>query len=290
MSKIRRCLRAIDQSTRRHLRRWLHRYVLFFLLLVAAFWCARLFGGWSAEQLEFHHYKLPQEALPGAGALHIALISDVHGDKELLELCAERVEQEKPDLIVLGGDLVLCSEVLMRSRGMVKSLARLRAVAPTYAILGNHDDEKLGQVERVLATAGIPLLRNEAIDWQTPSGATLRLVGLGDWNEADESPAGCLPRRGQMQAPVLLLSHDPESRHVLHENDYDWHLMLSGHTHGGQLGLPFTHTPICFRSDMPAGHYTEHGRHHIVTRGVGSIYNMRFFCPPEMLFIHVGAE
>ncbi len=269
-----------------HLQRTLLRYLLLLLLLLLGYGAAKLFGEWSAEQLEFNHCQLPQEALPGAGPLSIALLSDVHNNRELMERCVEEVEKQKPDLIVFGGDLVLVSERLNRTRWAIEAMRRLRAVAPTFFILGNQDYEKLAQVERILATAGVPLLRNEALNWQTPSGTTLRVVGLGDWNEGDEAPERCLAPRGQTEGPVLLLSHDPESRHLL--RGYGWHLMLSGHTHAGQLGIPFTNTPICFRSDMPAGHYVEDGRHHIVTRGVGSIYHMRFFCPPEMLFIHVG--
>ncbi len=272
-------------SKKRRLRFWL--LLLLFLMAVGGL-AARLFGLWSAQQLEFNTHSLPQAALPGAGPLNIALISDVHNDKDLLELCVQQVEKEKPDLIVFAGDLALVSERFTRTRTFVNQLRRLRAVAPTYAILGNQDYEKLEQVERMLATAGVPLLRNEGLNWQTPSGATLRIVGLGDWNEGDEAPERCLTPRGQEEGPVLLLSHDPESRHLL--QSYGWNLMLSGHTHGGQLGVPFTHKPICFRSSMPAGVYQEKGRYHVVTRGVASIYDMRFFCPPEMVMVKVGGE
>ncbi len=267
------------------LRFWL---ILLLLLALVGAVGTRLFGMWSAGQLELTRYALPQDVLPGAGPLRVALLSDIHDDRAQLERCAKMVEKERPDLIIFGGDLALVSQPFSRTRGLVTLLRRLKSVAPTYAIPGNQDYEKLQQVERILAMAGIPLLRNEALDWQTPSGTTLRLVGLGDYNEADEAPGRCLPREGQAGAPVLLLSHDPESRHVL--RGYHWNLMLSGHTHGGQLGVPFTHTPICFRSDMPAGHYTEQGRHHVVTRGLGSIYGMRFFCPPEVVFISIGEE
>ncbi len=262
-------------------------FVLLLVLAVLGFIVCRWYGEWSAEQLEFNHVHLPQEALPGAGALTIALISDVHNDRELMERCVEQVEKEKPDLIIFAGDLALASERFTRTRWVVRALHRLKAVAPTYGILGNQDYESLVQVERLFATAGVELLRNEALDWRTPGGVTLRIVGLGDWNEGDEAPKRCLYPQGKAATPVLLLSHDPESRHLL--QGYAWNLMLSGHTHGGQLGIPFTKKPICFRSDMPAGYYFEKGRHHFVTRGVGSIYDMRFFCPPEMVFLHVAA-
>ncbi len=263
-------------------------FILLLLLGLVGALGTRLFGVWSAGQLETTHYHLPQDVLPGAGPLRVALLSDIHDDREQLERCIAIIDKQKPDLIIFAGDLIMSGTRLFSTRRLITQLARLNAVAPTYAILGNHDYEMQQQVERILATAGVHLLRNEALDYTTPSGGLLRIVGLGTWNEGDEAPGHCLPREGKADAPVLLLSHDPESRHVL--RGYHWDLMLSGHTHGGQLGVPFTHAPICFRSDMHAGHYTEHGRHHIVTRGLGSIYGMRFFCPPEVVFISIGEE
>ncbi len=264
------------------------RLLILLLLAFGAFWAVKCYGEWEARQLEVTYYALPQQALPGAGPLTIALVCDAHDAREQLLRCVEQLEKHKPDLIIYGGDLVHAAKRLTRTRGLVQLLRRLRAIAPTYAILGNQDYEMLAQAQRIFATAGIPLLRNEALNWQTPSGTTLRLVGLGDWNEGDEAPWRCMSQRGQATTPVLLLSHDPESRRVL--QGYDWHLMLSGHTHGGQLGNPFTGELISFRSDMPGGHYEENGRHHIVSRGVGSIYNMRFFCPPELVLLHVGGD
>ncbi len=285
--KRRSCLQHRSLRWQRHARRNLHRYALLLLAFLACYWGAKLYGTWSAQQLQVNHCTLPQEALPGTGPLRIAFLSDVHADTDLLEKCVEAVEAERPDLIVFGGDLGVATQRFSRSRKMIELLRLLPAVAPTYAIFGNQDYEMQPQVERVLATAGIRLLRNEGIDWQAPNGAPLRLVGLGDWNEGDENPARCMAPAGQEERPVLLLSHDPESRHLLQE--YDWDLMLAGHTHGGQLGNPFTGACISFRSDMPGGTYEENGRHIFVTRGVGSILGMRFFCPPEMNFIQIGA-
>ncbi len=286
----RRCwLERMSRRFQAHLRRQLHRYAVLALVACVGFMGVTKFGEWGARQLEFNTVRLPAEALPGAGPLRIALLADVHNDDELMEACVEKVEAEKPDLIIFGGDLSTAGERFKRTRWATEAFRRLVAVAPVYAILGNHDYEKQEQVERVLATAGVRLLRNEAVDWKTPSGSTLRIVGLGDWNEGDEAPQFCMKAVGKEDDPVLLLSHDPESRHLL--RGYEWQLMLSGHTHGGQIGNPFTGSYISFRSDMPAGLFDdEGGRRVFVTRGVGAIWGMRFFCPPEMNFIEIAGE
>lgn len=264
------------------------RLLVLFVLLALCYAGAKLFGSWGAAQLECNRVQLPAESLPGAGPLRIVVLSDVHNAPLLLNECIKHISAAQPDLIILAGDYVTANERFMRTRWVVSGLRRLRSMAPTFAILGNHDYEKLEQVERVFATAGVPILRNRALDWATPSGGTLRIIGLGDWNEGDEAPATCMLPTGQEQHPVLLLSHDPESRWLL--RDYDWDLMLSGHTHGGQIGNPFTGEFISFRSSMPAGLFDfEGGRRVFVTRGVGSILSMRFFCNPELNILEVNS-
>lgn len=249
----------------------------------------KLFGNWGAQQLQCNHLQLPAAALPGAGPLKIAFFADLHNNRKLADQVIDHIAAARPDLIIFGGDFVMVSERFMRTRWAINALKRLRSIAPTYAILGNQDYEKLEQVERVYAAAGIPLLRNQATDWRTPAGSTLRIVGLGDWNEGDEAPATCMSAAGLEQPPVLLLSHDPESRWLL--RGYDWDLMLSGHTHGGQAGNPFTGELLCFRSSMPAGLFPFEGNRRVfVTRGVGAIFGMRFFCPPEVNIIEVNGK
>jgi predicted MPP superfamily phosphohydrolase len=261
-------------------------FIILTLLILGGGWGFKIFGEWSAGQLECNHMQLSETILPGAGPLRIALISDLHNNPQLFEKAIGHISTAKPDLIIFCGDLVTAEERFRRTRWAIEGFRTLRSIAPTYAILGNHDYEKQEQVERVFATAGIPLLRNKATDWTTPSGSTLRIIGLGDWNEADEAPAACMRPANQEEHPVLLLSHDPESRWYLRA--YDWDLMLSGHTHGGQIGNPFTGEPISFRSSTPAGLFPFEGnRHVIVTRGIGAIFAMRFFCPPEVTILEL---
>jgi len=271
-----------------HVGRNRYRYVALALALLLARCGITLCGNWEAARLECTVTRLPAEALPGVGPLKIALITDIHNNPALFDETIRILRRQKPDLIVFGGDFVTASERFMRTRWAVNGIRNLAAIAPTYAVLGNHDYEELEQVERVFATAGVRILRNEALDWQAPSGAGLRIVGLGDWNEGDEAPEKCMLPAGQEAKPVLLLSHDPESRWLLRR--YDWDVMLSGHTHGGQLGIPFTDRYISFRSSMPAGLYGfEGGRHVYVSRGVGSIWGLRFFCRPEVSIIEAPA-
>lgn len=257
------------------------RYCFFLaqLLLAVAY-----FGYWGADRFEVKHAELPADTLKGAGPLKIAFFSDLHSRKDHFETVVEEVEKAKPDLILFGGDFVWALGRFGHTRWAVEGLKKLCAVAPVYAMLGNQDYEMLPEVERIFSTAGVTLLRNQATDWTAPNGTVIRLVGLGDWTEGDENPAACLSEGDSEEKPVLLLSHDPESRHLL--GDYDWDLMLSGHTHGGQLGIPFTDKYLCFRSDMPCGLYPyDRNRRIYVSKGIGGSMGMRFFCTPELVIL-----
>lgn len=265
-------------------RKWGIWHILIILGLVG-FISMRLLGAWGAQQFEVLQVKLPAQSLAQAGPLRMAVIGDTHLNNELFKRAIDEMRLKKPDIIFYVGDLVNASARFQHTRETISLLRELREIAPVVAILGNHDMEKLDQVQRVFQEAKIPLLRNKAVTWTSPKGKKIRIIGLGDWNEGDEKPELCMKARGEEELPVILLSHDPESRWLL--DDYDWDLMLSGHTHGGQLGNPFTGEYISFRSSMPAGLFDYDGRQIYVTRGIGAALNMRFFCPAELSIIDI---
>jgi len=129
------------------------------------------------------------------------------------------------------------------------------------------------------------LLRNSNTEFQA-KGRTIKLVGLGDFWAGDFEPAHAFPAPSSTQ--TLLLSHNPDTKDLLTE--YQWDLMLSGHTHGGQFALPLLGTPFAPVRDQ---RYVEglkpwEGRQIHVTTGVGNLYGMRFNCRPEvsLLLLH----
>ena len=197
----------------------------------------------------------------------------------------------KPDLVCVTGDFVT------RAYGYdadyyVSILKRLPRAAPTFAVLGNHDGGKWAgtrfgdldtrKVRSLLDRAGIQLLYNRAVAFQS-----LTLIGVGDmWaNEIDADAAFALaPSRG----PRILLSHNPDSKEVL--GAYDWDLMLSGHTHGGQVIIPFEgprYAPVMDKRYV-AGLKPWRDRQIHVTRGVGNVGGVRFRCRPEVSLLIVN--
>jgi predicted MPP superfamily phosphohydrolase len=107
-------------------------------------------------------------------------------------------------------------------------------------------------------------------------------VGVGDVWAGDLEPAGAFAQIRRGDIPTVLLSHNPDTKDAM--ADYPWHLMLSGHTHGGQVILPLYGPPIVPVHDRRyiAGLKPWHDRQIHVTRGVGNLLGVRFACRPEV--------
>lgn len=192
---------------------------------------------------------------------------------------------EKPDVILLTGDFV-SSTVGFDREGLVQLLRSAAATAPTYAVLGNHDGgawlaQRGGHRSTVLMqdlirSSGVRLLHNENAVFED-----LTLVGVADFWSGDFAPDRAFanaPKSGG----TLLLCHNPDGKSAVEH--HHWDLMLSGHTHGGQVrvpGLPPMWVPVDDKNFI-AGMYEWENRQIYVSRGIGSPKHVRAFCRPEI--------
>jgi len=243
-----------------------------------------------------------------AGRLRIVVVADVHACEpwmplsriaDIVALC----NNLKPDLIVLLGDYVagihrryLTGIVSPSTWGPV--LSRLAAPLGRYAILGNHDWwDDIDAVRAALTDNGIPLLENRSVRVEPARGPALWLAGLGDqWalGGGDGKYRGVDDLRGTLAAipedgnPILLLAHEPD---IFPRVPDRVSLTLSGHTHGGQVVLPFIGrlvVPSAYGNRYAYGHIIEGGRHLIVSGGIGcSWLPVRFRVPPEIVVLDI---
>ena len=164
-------------------------------------------------------------------------------------------------------------------------------------MLGNHDhgDSKAPFVRRVdqasIEACGVGLLLNDAATVEY-RGAAIELGGVDDSDGGrDDLPAVLAALERRPGALRLLLSHHAEV--VRHTSPGDFHLTLSGDTHGGQICLPLPGRRILLsdlRAPFAEGDYDVGGRRLYVTRGVGtSMLPLRAFCRPEIVVFRVDA-
>lgn len=240
-----------------------------------------------------HEVKLSQSA--GRAPLKILQLSDFHASPVVsLSFISKAIRlglEEKPDLICLTGDFI--THKFDGFAEYKKVLQPLAESAPVFACLGNHDGglwaarrrgyADTGLVRDLLEASNVKLLHNTA---QTASinGWNLTLVGLGDLWAKEIQPLNAFPQppSAAAAATTLVLSHNPDTKEQLQE--FAWDLMLCGHTHGGQLKLPFLGTPFAPVEDMGFVEGLHHwdGRWIHITRGVGNLHGVRFNCPPEV--------
>jgi hypothetical protein len=175
-------------------------------------------------------------------------------------------------------------------------LEQLTRYAPTLGIVGNHDGggwvgslggyKDASLVYDFARSAGITMLENESLKGlRDKAGADLGItfVGVGDIWSGNAEPVKAFGGVVQDGKPIVLLSHNPDSKDMVRH--YSWDLMLSGHTHGGQMVIPVANlapgAPIGdpnFVSGLcPWGERAVH-----VNRGIGSVFGLRFNCRPEV--------
>ena len=229
--------------------------------------------------------------------LRIVQITDPHlGPWAPIHRLRARIDElldHEPDLVLLTGDFLT-----MESNGTPGALAEAldpvrRAPGRCFAIFGNHDHEAPEEVAAALAANGVRLLVDEEALVETPVGR-VQLVGADWYREGRKEKLPALlarfPRRpGHLR---LLLLHDPRNFHDVPKGEVD--LTLSGHTHGGQvglvsLGLDWT---VLSRSQWPDHGLFGHGKSRLyVHRGTGFYgFPLRIGVPGEASVLELVTE
>lgn len=240
--------------------------------------------------------KWPQEMPP----LNVAMAADFHvGAPNVtvskLEKIVQRINDLKPDIIVLPGDFLTMTghDVVIGGKyvppdEVAAVLKNLKAPLGVYAVLGNHDvyNDPNG-MQRALENAGIRVLENDAAHVQS-ADYNFWVAGLADdtsrkpdWKKTSEKITD--------NAPVILIMHDPGAFMDKNERPV---VSLAAHTHGGQF-LPFLvkffDNPVTRAPNKYMyGHITEDGRELIVTSGIGtSVVPLRLGARPEIVKIKI---
>ena len=271
------------------------------LILCALVYALNVYA-WLIEprMLVVRRIEVASERWRGA-PLAVAIIADTHVggphvDARRVAGIVERANALHPDLVVLLGDYVANDEPesqrpeAERSEILagIAAFARLRAPLGVVAVLGNHDSwYGLAPIGRALEAAGVIVLWNRHLVKDRPGGRFV-IAGLAD--DLTGSPDF---ERALADAPAIdtiVLSHSPDPFPDLPAVPA---LMLAGHTHCGQVSVPFLGRPVTFTRSAQryaCGRTDEEGGVLYTTAGIGtSVLPVRFRNPPEIVLLTLRA-
>ena len=236
----------------------------------------------ARHAIELTALTVPVAGLPPALAgLRIGLITDVHRSQWVsaddVSHAVGLMMRAAPDLIVLGGDYVTWGDRAYVGPS-AEALAPLSAPYGVVAILGNHDDDR--DMPAALAARGVQVLK-DARTRLTINNEIVDLVGIRFWTRRTSDIAALT--RGA-RGLVVLLAHDP--RRLADAEALKIPLVLSGHTHGGQVILPVIGAVVGQKFPVLAGIARRRDTTMFVSRGVGTVYvPVRINCPPEVAIL-----
>jgi predicted MPP superfamily phosphohydrolase len=240
----------------------------------------------------------PTDAPP----LTIALLSDIHlgngaMDEERLSQIVSEVNAARPDLVLLAGDFMVGHDAAgasQRAVGLQAPLSRLAAPLGVIAVLGNHDHwTSPTAVRAALVRAGVTVLGNEAL-----RRGPIAILGIDDAFSGQDDVSATLASWRRVGGIPLVLTHSPD---VVLKLPGDLPLVMAGHTHCGQVVLPWV-GPLLTRGPKQqwrtlydpryrCGVVRDRGRVVLVTAGVGSgTIPIRLGAPPDWWLIRIEAS
>lgn len=255
------------------------------ILLVCLFLAAGIYSGTSS--IAVREYAVPVDNLPpefiGFTILHL---TDLHGKQygQNQEKLLNLINQQEFDLIAITGDLVNKHNPLLAP---VEELIEGLSSSEIYFVPGNHDHwAGYAGIKNSLLALDIRILENEAVRY-TRGDSHLWLLGVDDpylgLDRLDEAM-----KEATDSAPLILLSHAPNIFSAAVEEGID--LVLTGHTHGGQIRLPFPGAPFVPGQGLfpqyDYGIFSEGSTTMVINAGLDeSGIPLRFYCQPEIVLI-----
>jgi uncharacterized protein len=231
---------------------------------------------------EIECYGLPQEF----DGIRIGHISDLHFDGKLdpgyYKFCMDELHKLKPDIILVTGDLISRRIYIPE---ISEILTNLQAKEGVYIIRGNHDFwKKNNHLERDLIIKGCNLLNNRSIMVKRDK-SMIRITGVEHpWNRMKNWNKKLFRDKDNF---TICITHTPDNFRRAADAGAD--LIFCGHTHGGQVRLPYIGSIICpsrFSYNFKQAFKQKNNSLLFVNRGIGSTFPFRFNCPPEIT-LHV---
>jgi len=222
--------------------------------------------------------------------IKIVQLSDLHsrsfGKRE--EKVLEILSKIQPDFIFITGDIVDWTTKDIDSCQIFWQELSRNYQGRIFGVYGNHEHKnpRFNKVKAQIEESGIHILNNEARDIHIGED-TLCLIGVDDPHLGFDDINQAMAQTGKSCALKILLAHSPEVFRNVKEMDID--LVLVGHTHGGQINIPFVvdfFLPLNYDKKYKEGMFYEDPTYLYVNRGIGTTFlPLRFNAPPEITLI-----
>jgi predicted MPP superfamily phosphohydrolase len=231
-------------------------------------------------------------------SLKILHLTDIHLERisrreiKILKI----LENETPDLILITGDYLNYSykNDIEAKQQLINFLSELKAKIGIYATVGSQNIDNKNDIERLFRNTNIKLLQNQVATIIFNDKSKISVIGINCTNDKEEDKRLFFKIKDDVldDSFKILLYHSPELMPLV--KNYDIDLYLCGHTHGGQIRLPFygaVLTASITGKKYERGMYNENGTKLYVNSGVGlegwNAPRMRLLCPGEIAFINL---
>jgi len=270
--------------------------------LIAALVCA-LLAAWALfvepNRLVLTRAKLeiPHWAAVNDG-FRIVVISDLHplpdwAHNGRLKRITDLANAQKPDVVLLVGDLVNAMGGEKGNITMPELTAFARDLKPKYGVFAVHGNHEFwygtDKVEKALTDAGVTMLENKSATIKV-NREKINFAGLPELSTTNHTDVVKALRQVKKDESVFLITHNPESLPLVPTRVS---LTICGHTHGGQIRLPFLGSalmPRIIKSRFEPGLNVVGERKMYLTSGIGgSPFRARFCCPPEVVLLEIYA-
>lgn len=259
-------------------------------------------GEIARHELEVLNVTIKLQNLPEAfHGFRIVQISDLHfhefTEEFFLRRVLRRVNELRPDAVLMTGDYISTSHTNhvypIEQAYICGDILRMVECPLKYGVLGNHDSNAgEEQVTRAMSSQGLPILLNENVPIER-GNSRIWIAGLRDMADGRTDPEAAIPQKiRSAKEPVILMMHQPDYADRLLRTPASQYvsLMLSGHSHGGQVRMPFV-PPI--KSLLPPegrkyveGLFQLNNLQLYVNRGIGTTgVPFRLNCPPEITLL-----
>lgn len=215
-------------------------FIFFIFILLAVGLCVLYAFKIEPYRLKVREYNLHSDEEPSAG-IKIIQFSDLHIKEDFtsenLEKVVSSINSQEPDIVLFTGDLYDNYAVYHEDENIIMQLSSIKARYSKIAVWGNRDygGGAARQYENIMEQSGFTLLKNETLSVSLENGKNIIFTGLDDSMLGSPAAADISETSGGDYR--ILLSHEPDTAVEFLDLGYD--LMLSGHSHGGQINIPF---------------------------------------------------